>query len=91
MASGCAVLCGMNREFMRVPEECPAIGIEPDSEQIYRTLRELLDQRERIYEAAEQGRKYVEKYHDSGRVTEDLIRLIRERPENELIQPSSLI
>ena len=80
MACGCAVLCGLNKEFMGLPEECPAITIEPDPDQICRTLKALLDHPERIYDLAKQGRDYVEKYHDSSKVVKQITRWIKDRP-----------
>ncbi len=87
MASGCAVLCGLNQGFQGFPAECPAAEIKPDPDNIRLVLKGLLDHRERIYDLAARGRRYVEKYHDSGLVTRQLIRWIKDRPAEDLIQP----
>ncbi len=87
MASGCAVLCGLNKEFNLIPEECPVIPIRPDPEDIRKKLKNLLDNPGIISELAERGRKYVEKYHESNGVVREIIHWIEDRPEEELIQP----
>jgi hypothetical protein len=81
------VLCGLNKEFNRLPEECPAIPIDQDPENIYRELKFLMGKPERIHNLADQGRKYVEKYHDSLTVAKQIIHWIEGRPAEELIQP----
>ena len=84
MACGCAVLCGLH-EIQGLPEDCPAISTGRD--QVYRNLKHLLENRQKIYAAAIQGRKYVEKYHDSSKVVKQIIHWIEDRPEDELIFP----
>jgi len=83
MASGCAVLCGLNKEFQHLPAECPAIPTNPTN--IYNNLKCLLENREEIYRTAEQGIKYINKFHDSINVVKSIIHLIEEQPSNNLI------
>ena len=85
LASGCAVLCGLDKKFQKIPAECPVIKITPET--LYQKLRELLEDKEKIYQAAKAGREYVKNYHNSSKVVKDLIRLIEEHPRDKLIQP----
>ena len=85
MASGCAVLCGLDKKFQGLPEECPAVS--SFSHTLYDNLKDLLENREKIRQIAGKGREYVEKYHDSIPVVKQLIRWVEDRPKDEMIEP----
>ena len=85
LASGCAVLGGINKQFQGLPEDCPVIPT--GSENVYNNLRTLLEDKNRIYELAEQGRRFVETYHDSVKVVSRMINWIENHPRDELIIP----
>lgn len=74
MAAGCAVLGGNVPEFSGYPRELPIIRTDPDN--IYQNLKMLLENPELRRELGEKGRRYVEKYHDSRKIADDIIRLI---------------
>jgi len=54
---------------------------------LYDNLKDLLENREKLYRIAGQGREYVEKYHDSIPVVKQIIRWVEEQPKDEMIQP----
>ena len=74
MAAGCAVLGGNAPEFSGFPKELPIIHSNPDN--LYQNLKMLLEKPDLRHELGEQGRKYVEKYHDHRKIADDYIRLI---------------
>jgi len=85
MASGCAVLCGLDKKFQGLPEECPAVASFADT--LYGNLKDLLENPEKIYKLAARGRDYIERYHDSITVVKRIIHWVEDRPEDELIYP----
>ena len=72
MASGCAVLTGYKEEFF--PAKCPVVPIAKNN--IYEKIKYLLDNKKEIYKYAVVSRRYVEKYHDSKTVVENLLNII---------------
>ncbi len=74
MAAGCAVLGGNIPEFSRRPKELPVIHTDPDN--IYENLKILLENSELRRELGEKGRRYVEKYHDSRKIADDILKLL---------------
>jgi hypothetical protein len=73
MAAGCAVLGGNIPEFSGHPPELPIMHTDPDN--IYHNLKLLLENPELRRELGEKGRQYVEKYHDSARIANNIIEL----------------
>lgn len=76
MAAGCAVLGGNVPEFSGYPRELPVIHTDPDN--VYDNLKMLLENPELRRELGAKGRKYVEKYHDSMKIADDIVRLLTE-------------
>lgn len=74
MAAGCAVLGGNIPEFAGYPRELPILHTDPDN--IYQNLRMLLENPELRHDIGAKGRKYVEKYHDSRKIADDILRLL---------------
>jgi glycosyltransferase involved in cell wall biosynthesis len=74
LASGCAVLGGNKPQFSGFPKELPIVDTDPVT--IYRNLKMLLDNPDLRRELGEKGRKYVRKYHDVRKITDDYINLI---------------
>lgn len=74
MAAGCAVLGGNIPELSGFPRELPIIHTDPDT--IYDNLKMLLENPELRRELGENGRKYVEKYHDSRKIADQILQLL---------------
>jgi len=74
MAAGCAVLGGNIPEFYGYPIELPVIHTDPDN--IYDNLKMLLENPDLRRELGEKGRKYVEKYHDSAKIADQILKLL---------------
>ena len=80
MAAGCAVLGGNIPEISGYPRELPIIHTDPDN--LYGNLKMLLENPELRRELGEKGRKYVEKYHDSRKIADDILRLLSGNTES---------
>jgi glycosyltransferase involved in cell wall biosynthesis len=74
MSAGCAVLGGNLTEYSGRPKELPILHTRPDT--IYQNLKLLLDHPELRMELGENGRKYVEKYHDPLKVADTILDII---------------
>lgn len=74
MALGKPVICGIS-DFMQenYPSELPILRASPDT--LRQTVEYVLNNRELLFELGKKGRSYVEKYHDSSREAEKLIKL----------------
>lgn len=70
MAQGKIVFSGREPEAVKITsaEECPVFSIMPETKQILSKFEELLDRKAEIRSLGLQGRKYVEKYHDSEKI-----------------------
>jgi glycosyltransferase involved in cell wall biosynthesis len=74
MAAGCAVLGGNIPEFSGFPKDLPIVHSNPDN--VYQNLKTLLENPELRRELGEKGREYVEKYNDSRKIADDIVKLI---------------
>ena len=80
MAAGCAVLGGNIPQFAGFPQELPIIHTDPDN--IYQNLKRLLENPKLRQELGKKGREYVEKYHDSRKIADDILQLLSGKTEN---------
>ena len=80
MAAGCAVLGGNIPEFSGRPQELPVVHTDPDN--IYQNLKMLLESPKLRRDLGAKGRKYVEKYHDSRKVADDILLLLSGNSES---------
>jgi Glycosyl transferases group 1 len=71
MASRCALACGNREDYEPVPRDRPIWHIDPDN--LYEQLRRLLTDRELRVRLANEGRSYVERYHDHRKVASRII------------------
>lgn len=69
MASGNVVLGSAMPTFNKYPKELPIVVTTPST--IYQNLKDLLENPERRLDLANQGRAYVEKYHEYRKVAQD--------------------
>jgi len=74
MAAGCAVLGGNFPKFSGYPWELPVIHTDPDN--VYDNLKMLLENPQLRQELGEKGRKYVDKYHDSRKIADNILQLL---------------
>ncbi|WP_245330804.1 glycosyltransferase [Acetoanaerobium pronyense] len=74
MAMGKPVICWIS-DFMKeqYPEDLPIISANPDT--IKNTLEKLLKNRDSLKEIGNDGRKYVEKYHDVNCISKNMIEI----------------
>lgn len=74
LAQGKVVLSGAEPEGLTElqVEKTPIVNITPDSDMIYRELVKLLD-KELLKDKGVEGRKYVERFHDSKKVAEQYL------------------
>jgi len=84
MAAGCAVLGGNVPEFAGFPLELPIIHTDPDN--IYENLKLLLVDPTLRQKLGEEGRKYVEKYHDHRKVADDILALLNKEKSDITIK-----
>ena len=65
MAKGKVVFTGAEKEFMDHYQlkEPVAINVLPDADQIYKQLKELITQPEKIIEIGKRARNFIEKEH----------------------------
>lgn len=73
MAMGKPVICWIS-DFMKekYPKELPIISANPDN--IKEKIEYILNNRDMLGEIGKKGRRYVEKYHDSCKVCDELIK-----------------
>lgn len=66
MAMGKVVLSGARQEHLMSlgVTDCPVIHIQPDADQIYKVLKELIENKNLIYEIGKRSREYVERVHN---------------------------
>lgn len=76
MASGCAVLGSAVPGYNGNPMELPIMTTTPDT--IYQNLRSLIEDQGLRVKMAQDGRAYVEKYHDNVKVAYDFLQKIGE-------------
>ena len=81
MAAGCAVLGGNIPELSGRPPGLPIIHTDTDN--IYQNLKMLLENPELRRELGEKGRKYVEKYHDYRKITDNILKLLTGDKSNQ--------
>lgn len=62
MATGNAVLGGNRTDYELIPGECPVISVNPAN--IYDRLKQVILDKELRTKLANEGRRYVETYHD---------------------------
>lgn len=73
MAMGKVAVSGAEPEFYDFIDEkelCPIINVVPDDEQIYKTIKDLVSDRDRLQRLSLQGRAFVEKHNSSSVVVE---------------------
>lgn len=71
MALGKPVICFIREDLVnKYPHDLPIINSNPDT--IYSTLKSLLSNSKDIYQLGVKGRNYVEKYHNSRVIAEQL-------------------
>lgn len=80
LAQGKVVLSGGEKEMLLEfgLEENPIINITPDPENIYQELLKLLDE-QTLIKKGKDGRKFVEKIHNSKLIAEKYIRIFKEK------------
>ncbi len=76
MASACALACGNDEDYEPFPRGRPIWNI--DSVNLYEQLRRLLTDREMRVRLAHEGRAYVERYHDHGKVAQRIIERLKD-------------
>ena len=72
LAEGKVVLSGATEEALSAlkVKNCPVFNIEPDNDQIYATLKYIMEHRDRIPEWGKKSREYVEQFHDAKAVAQ---------------------
>ncbi|WP_165249306.1 glycosyltransferase family 4 protein [Adlercreutzia sp. ZJ141] len=81
MAQGKAVLSGARDETLEAfgikRKDCPILPIEPDSDQICRQLKWVIEHRNQIPGIGIRSRAYIEKYHDSIKIAGQYVDVIK--------------
>ncbi len=79
LSKGKVVLSGSEPEALQELNidsiSCPIINIQPDINQIYEQLLEILEKRNQIKEISNDSRKFVEKFHDSKIIAQKYIQI----------------
>jgi hypothetical protein len=71
MATGCAVAGGNHLGLVPLPPNPPVLHLDPSN--VYTQLRRLLSDKELRVEMAQQGRPFIEKYHDRRQVAQHVL------------------
>ena len=77
LSMGKVVLSGNIKEYHKAYTDldCPVLNIEPNSEHIYNTLKELITNRGFIKELSTKSRAFAETIHDSKVVAQKYLEL----------------
>ena len=75
MASGKPVLCYIRRDFKKYSPGIPILSTTPKN--IYDNLKLLLENSKLRQKLGKRGREYVEKYHDSKKITQQIIKFFK--------------
>lgn len=75
LAKGKVVLSGCEKEHRRiVGDNCPVINIQPSTLQIYKTIRNLIENKGLIQEIGSSGYSFVKEVHDCNKIANDYLK-----------------
>ena len=75
LASGMVVLSSILRQYPEnIPGDCPIIDVGPET--LYQELKRILSDYLLRVQLAKKGRPYVEKYHDTKKICQNIIEIL---------------